>query len=116
MLLVAPNTEIIRDLMTISKVLQTVANGVFFTKKEAHLVELNDFVEEYQGQLLQLFDELAAEVCPFRCPIPREYRYSHHKKGWGGLSTTKVTLRRQIGTSACGSISSGQGVYCLDQE
>lgn len=58
---IAPGPQISRDLMMLSKVLQTVANGVFFGKKEEYLLELNDFVKDHQSRLLQMFDELARD-------------------------------------------------------
>merc|ERR1712063_223327 len=47
--------------MMLSKVLQTVANGVFFGKKEEYLLELNDFVKDRQSRVLQMFDDLGRD-------------------------------------------------------
>lgn len=58
---VAPSKAILRDLMLVSKILQTVANGVLFGKKEAYLLVLNEFVERYQNRLLDFFEKLG--VC-----------------------------------------------------
>ena len=56
---VAAGPAITRDLMLLSKVLQTVANGVFFSSKEEYLLELNDFVTEHQNSVLQFLDQLS---------------------------------------------------------
>jgi len=55
---IQPGQAIIRDLMMLSKVLQTVANGVLFGKKEEYLLPLNGFVEQYQSQVLEFLDKL----------------------------------------------------------
>ena len=44
--------------MLISKVLQTVANGVFFGKKESYLIPMNEFVEQYHDKVLAFLDKL----------------------------------------------------------
>lgn len=59
---VAPGAAINRDLTLVSKVIQTVANGVLFGKKELYLTPLNGFVEEYQTKILQFLEKLAVSI------------------------------------------------------
>eukprot|EP01139_Manchomonas_bermudensis_P019116 Amastigsp_a676394_145.p1 type:complete len:158 gc:universal Amastigsp_a676394_145:532-59(-) len=46
-----------RYLVLVAKVLQNAANGVKFGKKEAHMVELNDFIESYIPKIQRFFAE-----------------------------------------------------------
>jgi hypothetical protein len=61
--LVQPLPEIQRDLLLVSKVLQTVANGTSFGSKEEYMMPLNLFVSEYQPKILVFLDKLATVVC-----------------------------------------------------
>lgn len=53
----APGPNILRHLLLLSKVVQTVANGVLFGQKEAYMMTLNPFIEANQ---LRLRDFLVA--------------------------------------------------------
>ena len=60
----APGPGITRDLLLLSKVLQTIANGVTFGSKEAYLMELNPFLEQNQERILNFLEEVS-NVCFF---------------------------------------------------
>ena len=61
---VAPGPNILRDLTLLSKVLQTIANGVAFTVKEPYLIPMNEFIHEHQGSVLDFLDALCEVTIP----------------------------------------------------
>eukprot|EP00339_Tiarina_fusa_P010998 CAMPEP_0117002548 /NCGR_PEP_ID=MMETSP0472-20121206/4180_1 /TAXON_ID=693140 ORGANISM="Tiarina fusus, Strain LIS" /NCGR_SAMPLE_ID=MMETSP0472 /ASSEMBLY_ACC=CAM_ASM_000603 /LENGTH=241 /DNA_ID=CAMNT_0004702931 /DNA_START=711 /DNA_END=1433 /DNA_ORIENTATION=+ len=88
----------------ISKVLQTVANGVLFGKKEEYLTPLNDFVKEYQNQVLQFLDALGTarepkaarkqSAPPAAPPVAAESEVVVRVRNRGRAATTTAFNRR----------------------
>jgi len=55
----APGSHILRHLLLLSKVVQTVANGVLFGQKEAYMMPLNSFIESNKERLLAFLEAVS---------------------------------------------------------
>lgn len=54
-----PSEQAQRGLVLISKLLQNIANGIFDTSKEEHVVVLNQFISDNSKAIQEFFEELA---------------------------------------------------------
>ncbi|KAJ5074134.1 hypothetical protein M0811_00762 [Anaeramoeba ignava] len=54
-----PDKEMSRSFITITKVLQNIANDQYFDVKNPHLKELNSVIDEYRPKVEKFFDELS---------------------------------------------------------
>lgn len=61
---VAPGPHILRHLLLLSKVVQTVANGVLFGQKEAYMMVLNPFIEANQDRLREFLVAVSVSNSP----------------------------------------------------
>lgn len=64
----APGPHILRHLLLLSKVVQTVANGVLFGQKEAYMMVLNPFIEANQDRLREFLVAVSVSNPPVRQP------------------------------------------------
>ena len=59
-----PGVELQRQLVLLSKVLQNLANGVRFGKKEDFMIKLNHFIDENITPLYNFYDTISVRT-PF---------------------------------------------------
>eukprot|EP01102_Stenamoeba_stenopodia_P019729 TRINITY_DN751_c0_g1_i2.p1 TRINITY_DN751_c0_g1~~TRINITY_DN751_c0_g1_i2.p1 ORF type:complete len:501 (-),score=90.90 TRINITY_DN751_c0_g1_i2:243-1745(-) len=57
-----------RGLILVSKILQSLTNGVLFGEKESYMVPLNDFIKEHTSTIHAFFDKLTATELETQIP------------------------------------------------
>lgn len=65
----APEQNVRRQLILISKVLQNLANGVQFGDKEKHMIKLNGFLTSSRPQFEKFINKICDNTAPFSTPV-----------------------------------------------